>query len=117
MGSICPSSRPVLNLASHSTPAPPLTFAVRRGQLQCSAQQFSQTAAKLTDSICKSRRPVLKSFHPCAAADLRGALGELAQRSRSFNAALSSSARLLQRETQQEAESCSASQPADIIRS
>ena len=65
-------------------------------QLQCGSEKFSQTEAKLAESICKPRRAVLESCCLSAPAALRGAPGELARRSSSFNAALRSSARLRQ---------------------
>ena len=89
------ASRGVL-CSIHFAYAPPSPCALRRGQLQYGAQQFSQTEAKLADSICKPRRPVLESFCLRAPAALRGAPGELARCSSSFNTALSSSARLRQ---------------------
>ena len=59
-------------------------------QLQCGAQEFSQTEAKLANSVCKPRHSVLESFGLRAPAALRSAPR------RSFNAALRSSARLRQ---------------------
>ena len=42
--------------ARHSAPR---ELARRSSQLQCGAQEFSQTEAKLADSSCKPRRAVL----------------------------------------------------------
>ena len=52
------ASRGVL-CSSHLAYAPLPHSAVRRGQLQCGAQEFSQTEANFADSICKLRRSVL----------------------------------------------------------
>ena len=86
------ASRGVL-CSSHLAYAPLPHSAVRRGHLQCGAQEFSQTEANLADSVCKPRRSVLESCCLRAPAALRGAPGELARRSSSFNAALRSSAK------------------------
>ena len=80
--------------ALHSAPG---ELARRSSSLQCGAQEFSQTEAKLADpdlqaEACCAR--VMLTYAPPAA--LHGAPGELARRSSSFNAALRSSARLRQ---------------------
>ena len=49
-------------------------------QLQCGAQEFSQTKANLADSVCKPRRSVLESFGLRAPAALRGAPGTASMR-------------------------------------
>ena len=68
------ASRGVL-CSSHLAYAPLPHSAVRRGQLQCGAQEFSQTKANLADSVCKPRRSVLESFDLRASAALGGAPG------------------------------------------